>query len=1342
MRFSYVHRVIGAAWLLLACLLSAQPVAAYQSFTATLSFYEGLDLASGMTELDPTVLTILIGRAGEIQTISSPPAKPLCEFAPAIDLLIALTTNALQPYTIMAQPGVRLAKLPDMPFAAITETLLAALPYHTQPVMCDTDDLVAVVTADTAYFVLGHLTLLPNGTSVRFTYLADRAPGSVPEPSTMTLMGAGLIASILAKRFHRRRRLMSGMITLLGIFALPMMSAAAVVTMTAEGSGQGVILGPGIYCNQACTPTRCGDTCRQTFPENTVLHLKAKPDALSVFRGWLVNGTPHEGVIEIHADITITALFDSTLPPEHLALRYYWYETDGVSKQYVFLALDEIEFTMKKELADLWWAKTPEEQKKRIEAIRSLLAPDTEFDGVGHLKSPAPVTKEHLLNTLDLLQSFSEIEEARPVFYLDPDHRLGPLVPTRTMTVVFHDNATDEQILAIEQAYHLVREENEGSNPQEETYHYYQARTPIEAIEIANRLYESGQVRHAAPEWLFKLIPLSSRRDDLRSKEERPWHLRNEQSGQDIHIFENAHGDSVWDVFHVNGSGMVIAVIDNGLETTHDDLHVLENGSYDFIEYDSNPLQDACPCGDAEECQQKYQIPCDGEKVELLYAQKESSHGTSVAGLAAARGFNQKGILGAAPSASVVGFRVRREIPESRMRDEILAKAFLSHNERGRIYNFSMARNAAIALGKNEKTKDNLRIGATTQKNIYVAAAGNCECQEHEIFLPDDGFGTASEDCGDNAFKMCRGSNAYAIQNSRYIIPVAASTRTGTHDAFSEEGANILINAPGGTADILTTDYDNGYRDDFGNTSAATPLVSGVAALMLQANPNLTYRDVQQIFLTTAEKNPAWDGTPNAAGYDHSYQYGFGHVNAFEAVKTARTWKTLPDERDSGWKTPDQQNMIEVTASESLRIEYIEVEFSADMPYNSLNLTLISPTGKSQSVLAKQYGDPELYLKYKKWVFGTVRHFGEMSQGNWELEVTDHNGNKVTDYTWRLKIYGTELPPATWSLDSPKAVCAMSNGQHRVSCTLAKQQGEIALSLANGILTFADTPNAQSGGYQTPPGERAAWTLDIKLPAQPEWFVFPDVNETKTIWCLGSLFEDQNDPEALATETITRRVPWRMTALPDPTNNVCQLTITVGPAAPIVMRFQPAAICANLRDDAGKFTRSGTTSWTQIGEAFMYAEHNRRQTYTDVQISTYHDEKYHRDSRFDNRTPRPYEGAYTPTSPWPSEEPQTQYCDPYYEHVEPVYGPTCVGSDLKRIDVSCTRHEEVSPGQVYVFDTRGNPLGYQKQIAGTYTCTEIRNYQPADWVGKCTYQKTLDPASLTPLQTFTRTMDF
>ena len=83
---------------------------------------------------------------------------------------------------------------------------------------------------------------------------------------------------------------------------------------------------------------------------------------------------------------------------------------------------------------------------------------------------------------------------------------------------------------------------------------------------------------------------------------------------------------------------------------------------------------------------------------------------------------------------------------------------------------------------------------------------------------------------------------------------------------------------------------------NFVGTSFAAPIVSGVVALMLEANPELGWRDVQDILIRTAvtidiapdSPNDSW--VTNAAGLSHSYEYGFGKVDAKAAVILAQNY--------------------------------------------------------------------------------------------------------------------------------------------------------------------------------------------------------------------------------------------------------------------------------------------------------------------------------------------------------------------------------------------------------------------------------------------------------------------
>ena len=134
-------------------------------------------------------------------------------------------------------------------------------------------------------------------------------------------------------------------------------------------------------------------------------------------------------------------------------------------------------------------------------------------------------------------------------------------------------------------------------------------------------------------------------------------------------------------------------------------------------------------------------------------------------------------------------------------------------------------------------------------------------------------------------------------------VAVGASTDQAKRASYSNVGAQLAVVAPssGGVQGIFTTDVstenrgfnvgnpqgggaDGLHTNDFGGTSSATPLVAGIAALMLSVNPKLSATAARDILTSTADKI--------GSGYDangHSTRFGFGRVNAGKAVAKAKT---------------------------------------------------------------------------------------------------------------------------------------------------------------------------------------------------------------------------------------------------------------------------------------------------------------------------------------------------------------------------------------------------------------------------------------------------------------------
>ena len=86
-----------------------------------------------------------------------------------------------------------------------------------------------------------------------------------------------------------------------------------------------------------------------------------------------------------------------------------------------------------------------------------------------------------------------------------------------------------------------------------------------------------------------------------------------------------------------------------------------------------------------------------------------------------------------------------------------------------------------------------------------------------------------------------------------------------------------------------------GMTTDHSGSSAAAPLVAGVMALVLEANPELSWRDVQHILVNSATMTDSGSSTwhLNAANHSHSHVYGFGVVDATAAVLLAESWTSV-----------------------------------------------------------------------------------------------------------------------------------------------------------------------------------------------------------------------------------------------------------------------------------------------------------------------------------------------------------------------------------------------------------------------------------------------------------------
>jgi subtilisin-like proprotein convertase family protein/Ca2+-binding RTX toxin-like protein len=321
------------------------------------------------------------------------------------------------------------------------------------------------------------------------------------------------------------------------------------------------------------------------------------------------------------------------------------------------------------------------------------------------------------------------------------------------------------------------------------------------------------------------------------------------------------------------------------------------------------------------------------------------------------------------------------------------------------------------------------------------------------------GLGTILVASAGNARRTGGSAQGSLANNNRFVIQVGAinvntglSILEGQSAALSNPGASVLISAPGSgivSADhMLETErgasFNNAYSTLTG-TSLATPIVSGVVALMLQANPRLGYRDVQHILALSARRvndpNTRWmtNGARNwnGGGMHASHDYGFGLVDARAAVRLAETWVMQSTGANEGLFLPysvGELNNKVISAEEHVsvtlkvgsitggRVEHVELELDAQLErLEDLTLKLISPNG-TESILLEQHGlapvgmrdatspiaDTDIQASGQfRYRFMTTHAWGEAGTGDWTLHVSNAaTGAPVKLNSVVLRVFG------------------------------------------------------------------------------------------------------------------------------------------------------------------------------------------------------------------------------------------------------------------------------------------------------------------------------------------------
>jgi subtilisin family serine protease len=490
--------------------------------------------------------------------------------------------------------------------------------------------------------------------------------------------------------------------------------------------------------------------------------------------------------------------------------------------------------------------------------------------------------------------------------------------------------------------------------------------------------------------------------------------------------FVDANLKGAWDLGYT-GKGVVIGIVDDGVEGTHEDLKENYNAKLSRSFQGGKILETQGPV--------------------LL----KDNHGTSVAGVAAARGGNKIGGTGAAPYATIAGLRLL----SGSQTDEDEFNAILwgsgvavTIDPVKKTFTFTTKSKPEIAVQNHSYSA---KAPFVDEEDIILQALSKTAANGViHVFSAGNERGEAGEDTGKKKENSFRG-----------VINVAALGSDGKYADYSSYGASVFITAPSNRSDytafgVTTTDRTgddfgyNKYSDDntegdqddafpktsytatFGGTSSSAPLVSGIMALGKEANPLTDVRTAKHLLVLTGTKVDATDKewVKNGAGNFFSPHYGFGNINAGKFVEAAKKVLSVTPQTSytSGTKTFGEPEKIkhinsdgtggtsatlklttaELPATLRQPLEGVEVGLNFTHPSRGdLTASVTSPYATKSTLFYSTSSLPaekqdKANVENFSWTFLTNALWGEdplggtdKTSGIWTITMGDTVGDKV-----------------------------------------------------------------------------------------------------------------------------------------------------------------------------------------------------------------------------------------------------------------------------------------------------------------------------------------------------------
>ncbi|KAF7267577.1 hypothetical protein GWI33_019215 [Rhynchophorus ferrugineus] len=487
------------------------------------------------------------------------------------------------------------------------------------------------------------------------------------------------------------------------------------------------------------------------------------------------------------------------------------------------------------------------------------------------------------------------------------------------------------------------------------------------------RLAVDTRVQWAAQQKVKKRVKRDLHLQDSDPKWPNMWYL-NRGGGLDMNVVP------AW-IAGITGKGAVVTILDDGLEKDHPDL--VKNydpmASYDINNHDSDP----------------------SPRYDMIDSNR---HGTRCAGEVAATSNNSICALGVAHGAQVGGVRML----DGDVTDAVEARSLSLNPQYIDIYS------ASWGPDDDGKTVDGPGELAT---RAFIEGVTKGRKGKGSIFVWASGNGGRDHD----------NCNCDGYTNSIYSLSISSATEHGNVPWYSEACSSTLASTYSSGAvnerQVVTTDLRHSCTSSHTGTSASAPLAAGICALALEANPNLTWRDMQHIVVRTARPQhlSASDWQVNGVGRNVSHSFGYGLMDAYAMVKLAKKWITVPEQHKCEINAPDSSRSIpakglvalelHVTECEGVEIlEHVQAKLTiAAQRRGDLNIELTSPMGTRVTLLAHRDHDNSR-SGFNYWPFMSVHSWGENPFGIWKLKI--HNNGRLmgraTLQNWSLILYGTK----------------------------------------------------------------------------------------------------------------------------------------------------------------------------------------------------------------------------------------------------------------------------------------------------------------------------------------------